>query len=100
MDKNETKEHVVLLNVKLMRSIDTLVTVYNKGMEFFKEKKPDGDDVDSYYAAVLTSFTEGVLTDLLRGGGAAVATCEPIIVAAATIKYLAEHPEFKSNLMF
>ena len=59
MDTNKTQEHISLLNIKLMHSIDTLVNVYNAGYEFFKEKKPDGGD-DSYYAAVLSNFADGV----------------------------------------
>lgn len=100
MDKNETKKNIILLNVRLMQSIDTLVDAYNKSMEFFKEKKPNGDGADCYHAAVLTSYAESVLWHFQREGRTAAVCCEPIIVAAAAIKYLAEHPEFKSNLMF
>lgn len=99
MDTNEMTEHISLLNFKLMRSLDTLVDAFDKGYEFFKEKKPDGT-VDTYYAAVLSSFAEGVGKCLTRGGNAAAATSEPIIVAVALIKYLSEHPEFKPDLMF
>ena len=99
MDKNKTKENIILLNVKLMHSIDVLINAYNKGYEFFKEKKPDGG-MDNYYAAVLSSFVDGVVKYLMHGGDAAAATSEPIMVAVAAIKYLNEHPEFKANLMF
>lgn len=99
MDTNEFKEHIKLLNVKLMHSIDALVDAYKVGYDFFKEKKPDGSN-DSYYAAVLAGFADGVIKSFKRGGPDAVVVSDPIVVAVATIKYLNEHPEFKSNLMF
>lgn len=99
MKTNETKEHIGLLNVRLMHSVDTLIDTYNEGYEFFKEKNPD-DGVDDYYAAVHCGLAKDVISKYERGGGTEVAVSAPIIVAVATIKYLAEHPEFKSNLMF
>ena len=99
MDTNETKEHIELLNTKLMRSIDMLIDAYKEGYEFFKEKRPDGGN-DSYYAAVLAGFADGVIKSFKRGGPDAVVVSDPIVVAVATIKYLNEHPEFKADLMF
>ena len=99
MDNNETQEHISLLNIRLMRSIDTLVDAYDRGYEFFKEERTDGD-VYSYYVTVLYGFAEGVVKRFKTGGPAAAATSEPIVLAVAMVKYLSEHPEFKSNLMF
>lgn len=96
---NKTQEHISLLNIRLMRSIDTLVDIYNEGYKYFKEEKPDEGN-DSYYAAVLSGFAEGVIKRLQCGGNVNAATSAPIMVATALIKYLSEHPEFKSNLMF
>ena len=99
MDTNEMTEHLELLNAKLTHSLDTLVDAFDRGYEFFKEKRPDGT-IDSYYAAVLSSFAEGVVRCLKHGGTAAAATSDPIIAATALVKYLSEHPEFKADLMF
>ena len=94
-----TKEHIELLNGKLMRSIDTLIDAYKVGYDFFKEKRPDAGD-DAYYAAVLHGFADGVIKCFKRGGPDAAVISDPIVVAVATIKYLNEHPEFKADLMF
>ena len=99
MEANEMKKHIDLLNVRLTCSINTLVDAFDESYKFFKEKKPNGT-IDSYYAAVLSSFANVVFEKFRRDGEAAAATSAPIMVAAALIKYLSEHPEFKSNLMF